>query len=316
MEFTIELGFTLAYAVIMITALIGNTLLIYIVSKKPETRSLTSFLFVNMAVADLLGAVFQMPVYIAHFYVFDMSAVEGVLLCRFSFYLVHVLMTASIFSLVVMAFDRYFAVIHPLRRIMWFRKGKIIIPVIWISSCTLMAVTSVVYKLKSGKCYYIEENIPSLPFWTYILLINYILPLAIISALYITVARKLWLHEIPGQDETDLSQSEEQIPKKCVVRMLIIVVVVFAVCWLPLEVFQMDLAVRNMVLEWHPLLIYFAYWLSQANSAINPWLYIGLNGKMNAAFSRMIRCRLKENVRRYRPPTSNFRSSKTVNSVV
>ena len=214
MEFTIELGFTLAYAVIMITALIGNTLLIYIVSKKPETRSLTSFLFVNMAVADLLGAVFQMPVYIAHFYVFDMSAVEGVLLCRFSFYLVHVLMTASIFSLVVMAFDRYFAVIHPFRRIIWFRKAKIIIPVIWIASCTLMAVTSVVYKLKSGKCYYIEENIPSLPFWTYILLINYILPLAIISALYITVARKLWLHEILGQDETDLSQSGEQIPKK------------------------------------------------------------------------------------------------------
>ena len=316
MEFTIELGFTIAYAVIMIAALIGNTLLIYIVWKKPETRSLTSFLFVNMAVADLLVAIFQMPVYIAHFYVFDMSAVIGSLVCRFSYYLVHVLMTASIFSLVVMAFNRYFDVIHPFRRIIWFRKAKIIIPVIWVASWTLMAVTPVVYKLKSGKCYYIEENIPKLPFWTYILLINYILPLAIISALYITVARKLWFHETPGQDEIALRQQGEQIPKKRVVRMLIIVVVVFAVCWPPLQVFQMDFTVRNMVLEWHPILIYFAYWLSQANSAINPWLYIGLNGRMNAAFSRMIRCRQDKNVRRYRPPTSTFRSSKTVNSVV
>ena len=76
MEFTIELGFTIAYAVIMIAAFIGNTLLIYIVWKKPETRSLTSFLFVNMAVADLLVAIFQMPVTISHFYVFDMSAVH------------------------------------------------------------------------------------------------------------------------------------------------------------------------------------------------------------------------------------------------
>ena len=315
MEFTIELGFTIAYAVIMMAALTGNTLLIYIVWKKPET-SVTSFLFVNMAVADLLVAIFQMPVTIAHFYVFDMSAVEGVLLCRFSFYLVHVLMTASIFSLVVMAFDRYFAVIHLFRKKIWFRKAKIIIPVIWVASWTLMAVTPAVYKLKFGKCHYIEENIPSLPFWTYILLINYILPLAIISALYITVARKLWFREIPGQNETALSQPGEQIPKKRAVRTLIIVVVVFAVCWLPLQVFQMDLAVRNMVLEWHPILIYFAYWLSHANSAINPWLYIGLNGKMNAAFSRLIRRRQEENVRRYRPPTYNFRSSKTVNTVV
>ena len=316
MEFTIELGFTIAYAVIMIAALIGNTLLIYIVWKKPETRSLTSFLFINMAVADSLGAIFQMPVTIAHFYVFDMSAMVGVLLCRFSYYLVHVLMTASIFSLVVMPFDRYFAVIHPLRQIIWFRKAKIIIPVIWVASWTLMAVTPVVYRLKVGKCYYIEENMPSLPFWTYILLINYILPLVIISALYITVARKLWFHEIPGQDETALSQPGEQIPRKRVVRMLIIVVVVFAVCWLPLQVFQMDLGVRAILSEWDPVLIYFAYWLSQANSAINPWLYIGLNGKMNVSFSRMIRCRQEENVRRYRPPTYNFRSSKTVNPVL
>ena len=247
MELTIELGFTIAYAVIMITALIGNTLLIHIVWKKPETRSLTSFLFVNMAAADLLVAIVQMPLYIAHFYVFDMSAMVGRLVCIVSYYLVNVLMTASIYSLVVMAFDHYFAVIHPLRRITWFRKAKIIIPVIWVASLTLMAVTLVVYQLKSGKCYYIEENMPSLPFWTYILLINYILPLAIISALYITVARKLWFHEIPGQDETALSQPGEQIPKKRVVRMLIIVVVVFAVCWLPLQVFQMDFAVRNMV---------------------------------------------------------------------
>ena len=52
-----ELGFTLVYAVTMIVALQGNILLIYIVWRKRETRTLTSFLFVNMAIADLLIAV-------------------------------------------------------------------------------------------------------------------------------------------------------------------------------------------------------------------------------------------------------------------
>jgi len=71
--------------------------------------------------------------------------------------------------------------------------------------------------------------------------------------------------------------------------MLIIVVVVFAVCWLPVHVYQMDDSVKMGAL-WPPALIYFCYWFSLANSAINPWLYIGLNGKMNAAFTKLVRC--------------------------
>ena len=63
-----EVSFLIVYIITMIVALAGNTLLIYIVWKKPATRNLTSFLFVNMAVADLLVAVFQMPISIAFFY--------------------------------------------------------------------------------------------------------------------------------------------------------------------------------------------------------------------------------------------------------
>ena len=78
--------------------------------------------------------------------------------------------------------------------------------------------------------------------------------------------------------------------------MLIIVVVVFAVCWLPVHVYQMhdgvSIGVSGRGAMWDPyVIIYICYWFSQANSAINPWLYIGLNGKMKAAFNTMIRCR-------------------------
>nr|XP_058963107.1 5-hydroxytryptamine receptor 1B-like [Pocillopora verrucosa] len=123
----------------MILTLVGNLLLIYIVWNTPETRGLTSFLFVNMAVADLLVAVIQMPLSMAHFYSTGMTGVAG---------------------------DLFF-------------------------------------------------------------------------------------------------------------------------CWLPMQVLQMDYVVTARI-KWHPAAIYFASWLSQANSAINPWLYILLNGKMNGAFRRMI----------------------------
>ena len=295
---TIVLSLTVLYVITMIVALAGNTLLIYIVWKKPATRNLTSFLFVNMAVADLLVAAFQMPVTITHFYVFGSSDFLDAFNCRFLYYAVYASTIASIFCLTVMAFDRYFAVIHPFRRSIWFREPKIITPIIWISSVALMSIVPVAFALIRGSC---RIKIPLiLPFYAYFFAVGFLLPLVVISVLYTLVARKLWLHEVPVDHNVNENQRGSEIPKKKVIRMLIIVVVVFAVCWLPLHVYQMDEGV-NMVsgrgAMWDPyVIIYICFWFSQANSAINPWLYIGLNGKMKAAFKNMIRCRHEEEI--------------------
>ena len=282
------MSFSIVYIVTTIVALAGNTLLIYIVWKKPATRNLTSFLFVNMAVADLLVAVFQMPITIAYFYFHQIQ-----IPCEFLYYPAFVSSAASIFCLTVMAFDRYFAVVHPFRSSIWFRKPKIITPVVWISSMALMSVAVVVFKFIDGACRFDVTVISPLAFWSYILVLAYLLPLAIISILYIIVAANLWLHQVPVDRDASVNRRRQEIPKKKVIRMLIIVVVVFAVCWLPVHVYQMDDSVK-MGASWPYALIYFSYWFSQANSAINPWLYIGLNGKMKAAFTKMIRrCRIR-----------------------
>ena len=287
----LSMAMTVLYVIAMIVDLAGNTLLIYIVWNKPRTRTLTSFLFVNMAVADLMVAVFLMPVNITHYYVAGSSDFLEAFNCRFLSYAVNISTIASIFCLTVMAFDRYFAVVHPFRRSIWFRKPKIITPIIWISSMALMSIVPVVYKLHDGKCR-IEIDL-ILPFYAYSFAVVYLLPLAVISVLYTLVARKLWLHEVP----VDHNQQEPEIPKKKVIRMLIIIVVVFAVCWLPVHVYQLDDGVSIVVsgytrgTDWVPYIIYICYFFGHANSAINPWLYIGLNGKMKAAFKNMIRCR-------------------------
>ena len=94
------------------------------------------------------------------------------------------------------------------------------------------------------------------------------------------------------------NQREQEIPKKKVIRMLIIVVVVFAVCWLPVHVYQMRDSVTiasGATVDWgHYVIIYVCYWFGNANSAINPWLYIVLNGKMKAALKKMIGRRYEE----------------------
>ena len=286
---TAILCFTILYAITMIVALVGNTLLIYIVWKKPATRSLTSFLFVNMAVADLLTVTFLMPANLAHLHGTELTAAVGQFHCRFNYFATFVSATASIFCLAIMAVDRYFAVVHPFRQIIWFRKAKIITPVIWISSMALMSVVPFAFHPKHGMCWFDYSVIPQLPFWIYILLLTYILPLGVIAILYSIAARKIWFHEVPlDHQASQRNQRDQEIPKKKIIRMLVIIVVVFAVCWLPVHVYQIDNALGN---PYWPIVPYlFCYWFSQANSAINPWLYISLNGKMSAVFKRMVRC--------------------------
>ena len=299
---TTTLSFTIVYAMTMVVALVGNTLLIYIVWKKPATRNLTSFLFVNMAVADLLTTSFLMPVNLVHFYSTEMTDS----ICGFTYYAGFVSLTASIFCLTVMAFDRYYAVVHPFRQSVWFRKPKMIMPFIWISSMALMSVVSIVFKSKHGMCS-MAKTIPPLAFWLYILVITFVLPLAIITILYSIVIGKLWFHKTPLEHETS---PEHEIPKKKIIRMLVIIVVVFTVCWLPVHVYHMESAVRMFKINWPLALVYFCFWFNQANSAINPWLYIGLNGKMNAAFTRMILCRPEEFAKQGKNTTVASRRSK------
>ena len=59
---------TVLYAITMLVAFAGNGFLIYIVWKKPEVRSLTSFIFVNMAIADLLLTLVVIPSSISFMY--------------------------------------------------------------------------------------------------------------------------------------------------------------------------------------------------------------------------------------------------------
>ena len=57
-------------------------------------------------------------------------------------YVGHVNLAASILCLVVMAVDRYYAIISPLNRgLLWFRNAKIATPVIWFVAMTVVSMT-------------------------------------------------------------------------------------------------------------------------------------------------------------------------------
>ena len=285
---------TVLYFITMLVAFLGNMFLIYIVWNKLEIRSLTSFMFVNMAVADLLVTLIVMPVSIAHLNTDGKWLIPGVfgeITCRTFPYFAYATLTASILCLTCMAIDRYYAIVHPLRRHLWFRKPKLVVPLIWIFSMASMSIALVTQTMDG------ETSICGLDFhilgdkdkalrgvFLYFLLLNYLLPLSVISVLYTITVRRLWSHNAPGIQ----NQKQQEITKKRVVRMLIIVATVFALCWLPGQVYQLIIVITSGNLDMSPTVMNLCYWFGHANSAINPWLYIGLSSNINSEFTRMM----------------------------
>ena len=287
---------TVLYAFTMLAAIVGNSFLIYIVRKKPEVRSLTSSMFVNMAIADLLVALFMMPLSIVSAHTeskWKVPELPGDIICRSYILISDATLIASILCLVFMAIDRYCAIVCPLSvHSVWFRKAKFVTPLIWVMSIALMAIMPVVYKLDDEYCEIdpdvLGQTATFRGVYLYIFFITYIIPLAIICPLYAKAARKLWFNQEPGNHLIEEQQLRLLVTRRKVVRMLVIIVVVFAICWLPAQAIHLFWVATAFRENPPAIVMYLGFWVAHANSAINPWLYIALSTKIRLAFNRMV----------------------------
>ena len=85
-----------------------------------------------------------------------------------------------------------------------------------------------------------EENQPQTLFQTYmlvLLVIQYAIPLTIISYAYTRMGIKLWLTSTPGNAD---NQRDERIliNKKKFIKMLLLVLLLFGICWLPWHLYH------------------------------------------------------------------------------
>ena len=145
--------FTIMYLMTMLVSLVGNILLIYIVRKRPDVRSLTNFMFVNMAVADLVVTLVVIPYAISDFYthgVWPMTGLVGEITSKTVLFIAFFAIRISIICLTFMAVDRFYAVVYPFRRLLWFRRPKILTPVVWILSMAFMCIVPVLADFNSN----------------------------------------------------------------------------------------------------------------------------------------------------------------------
>ncbi|CAD5112552.1 DgyrCDS1762 [Dimorphilus gyrociliatus] len=128
----------------------------------------------------------------------------------------------------------------------------------------------------------------------FVLLTTYVVPLTILTATYGMVGVKLWQRTTPGN--ADQARDMQQLrSKRKVIKMLVVIVALFAICWLPLHLFMI---VLDSVPSWtkktelQPILngiYYTVHWLAMSNSCVNPIVYSFLNDSFRADLKRLVR---------------------------
>ena len=260
-----------------------------------------------MAIADMLVTLFIMPFAIKFLYYGQewLSGGLGSVTCKVVNFSGHISIASAIIALVAISLDRYFAILHPFKHLPVIRNTKVVTTVIWVMSSIFMAPYLVLYDSTlwdNGKwiCHLAWYNVSqhveiqilfSKAYFLVTIFCLFIIPLCIIATLYSIIGRHLWFRQIPGQTN-DATRRKAGTSKKKVLRMLIIVVSVFTLCWLPVHVmhFLTYFYVQTYldIVKNYPLLEPSMYFLGHANSAINPCLYVMLNERFQREFLNIV----------------------------
>jgi allatostatin A receptor len=235
LEQTISIIVPIFFSLIGITGFVGNLLVVITVVANVQMRNTTNLLIFNLSFADLLFICFCIP-FTAVDYSFGLWPF-GLTWCKCVQYLIVVTCYISIYTLVLMSLDRFLAVCYPVSRIRSERNTLISIVVLWI---TIFVINFPVYSSHGlheytdgnrnlTSCTFIENEYFSWStFHIQMFGASYLLPLILISGLYLFMLLRLW--------KSNLTQSKEsRRGKRRVTRLVLIVIACFATLWLPIQ---------------------------------------------------------------------------------
>jgi hypothetical protein len=316
----------LAYSAIFFVAVVGNIRVIVLVLGRPGMRRRTINLFVvNMAISDLLIALFLMPRAMVE--IADIPAkwhVEGNLgnaLCKLVFFVQDTSIAVSIESLVIIACDRYFALAYPTHAAPTSKRRLLIITMTWIVAFFVHCPYFLTYQLKTfeNTTFCIEswssdivvhtEMKKTFFYATFSLFV--VVPIISLTALYSGILYKLKQQGYLIRSVSIGSNSSKRRREYHVLKMAIAILIGFAVCWVPVNTF-----IFIFVFIWKftmPCnlndLVFFVFFMASANSALNPCIYIYFSrifqklSKRNLTKKRVINlgamqkfCRMKEQI--------------------
>ncbi|KAI1707322.1 7 transmembrane receptor (rhodopsin family) domain-containing protein [Ditylenchus destructor] len=299
-EFSIFIGILLS--LVTIIGLLANlVVVIAVLGNKKMRKSPMNILLMNLAIADFCYILNAAPLW-------SPVALYGhggwylpIPMCTVQRYLHSAFVLVSICTYLVISVERYFAIVYPMKAVLWCTRGVALMVSAGIWFVILLFQYPYVW------CYH-GEVISSAPgmarcanfclgttewitFKWIEFFLTYPIPLIISVVMYTKICRVLWSHnkalrqdKLRKQDTNQLDQV--MAARRNIVKMLITCVVVFFICYTPMVSYFLWGYLVNNAVQLPIELVLFTSWLVLFVSAFNPFIY--------ALFSHSFRDRVRQ----------------------
>ncbi|CAL1616449.1 unnamed protein product [Knipowitschia caucasica] len=313
---TIAVTYIVAYFFIFVLCMMGNILVCLIVLENRRMRTVTNLFILNLAIADLLVGIFCVPITLVDNLITGWPFSKSV--CKMSGFVQGVSVSASVFTLVAIAVERFRCIVYPLLPKPTMLISKVAIVLIWVLAVAITTPTAIALTVELVPNHYMIYNNTTIPLYscfenfsnpkmskvyTAVLFTHiYLVPLTFITVMYGSIGVKLY-SSIVANREPPLANRTVQVrcrrngqhmisqKKIRVIKMLIVVALLFLLSWLPLWTLLMmaDFAGldRDQIDLLTSYIFPFAHWLAFSNSSVNPIIYGYYNENFKRGFQAM-----------------------------
>ncbi|XP_053559306.1 neuropeptide FF receptor 2 [Bombina bombina] len=304
--------YIISYLLIFILCMLGNGVVCFIVLSNKHMRTVTNLFILNLAFSDLLVGIFCMPTTLLDNIISGWPF--GNTVCKLSGMVQGISVSASVFTLVAIAVDRFRCIVYPFKQKLTISTAVVIIAVIWVLAIAIMCPTAVMSHVKedshfrvilgngnqTNPIYWCREDWPNQEMrkmYTTVLFANiYLAPLSLIVIMYARIGFTLFKSELNVEGKNHQQRHAVSRRKQKVIKMLIIIALLFILSWLPLWTLMMLSDYANLSHSQYQLIniyIYpFAHWLAFFNSSINPIIYGFFNENFRQGFQAAFKLQL------------------------
>ena len=258
--FLYEVTVPVLYGIVTVLGVTGNSLVIYVIVSCQRMRTVTNFLLLNLAVADLSFVVVIPP---STAYVFATNRWPfGDAACRLMHYLVNVTayvinVTAyvTVYTLVLISVIRYMTIVHATSTARYRTTSRVVAMIVSVWILTLVVNTPVlanygttVDPLTGTSDCVIASLSAAKQLYASFFVFAYVVPLAIIVVCSVGILRHITRQKAPvtasltsmsalsGSSNVAVGASHSVDMKRQAGRILVLIVIMFAVLWLPVHI--------------------------------------------------------------------------------
>ncbi|XP_032882238.1 prokineticin receptor 1 [Amblyraja radiata] len=290
---------------IMLVCGVGNLAFIAALVRYKKLRSITNLLIANLAVSDLLVAVVCCPFEMDYYVVRQLSWEHGHTLCASVNYLRTASLYVSTNALLVIAIDRYLAIVHPLKPRMNRQTAYVLMGTVWTGSL-LLAVPSAYFtgealiphagaqhKVFCGQIWPSEQQVSYKSYFLFVFILQFVMPSLTMGLCYVQISRELWFKRVPCI-QTEQIRRRLRCRRKTVL-MLVTIQTVFVLCWAPYYGFTMvrDFYPSLLMKQKHYITMFYAVeCIAMSNSMINTVFFVTVKNNTARCLKKMLLLRL------------------------